>query len=88
MSLLRSATFKQEFDQNRPRNLDHTTLNPVYCSGKKNLLSVSMQRESTMDDIKAAFLKYDADRSGFITSDEAFRVLQVRFGLQGPGPEQ
>ncbi len=30
-----------------------------------------------MDDIKAAFKKYDADGSGTITLDEAHLVLQV-----------
>ena len=30
-----------------------------------------------MDDIKAAFKKYDADSSGTITLDEAHLVLQV-----------
>ena len=30
-----------------------------------------------MDDIKAAFQKYDADKSGSITPDEAYLVLKV-----------
>ena len=32
-----------------------------------------------MDDIKASFQKYDVDKSGSITLDEAYLVLQVRF---------
>ena len=30
-----------------------------------------------MDDIKASFRKYDVDKSGSITLDEAYLVLQV-----------
>ena len=36
------------------------------------------ERNRDMDDIKASFQKYDVDKSGSITLDEAYLVLQVK----------
>jgi Ca2+-binding EF-hand superfamily protein len=39
------------------------------------------QYNTDMDEIKAAFQKYDADGNGFITTEEAHHVLQTELSF-------